>query len=64
MYYPLRKATPHIAEDTAKERIFLRISTIDTPDFIDNIEFLAQEYALITANSLLIAPKVRFMFFP
>ena len=35
------EVTPHTAEDTAKERIFLKILAIDSIDFLYNPNFLA-----------------------
>ena len=59
-----RDVTPHTAEVTAKERIFLRISAIDTPDFIDNMEFIAHQYAPRSSHSLFLSTQVCLMFFP
>lgn len=36
-----REVAPHTSEDTAKERIFLKISAIDSIDFLYNPNFLA-----------------------
>lgn len=64
MLLSAREVAPHTSEDTAKERIFLKISAIDSIDFLYNPNFLARISPHNSSASLFFALQVCLVFFP